>query len=103
MVRIRMLGVTIFAVAALAATVAQAASGGGPFEFDVRDAASEEIRAIHQEIVRRAAELGAPVTTAVPTAAATQFQYPLVLAPQAGGFVDVAISNHTDRNPAAVR
>ena len=84
------------AVFSLAAGPAMAQSGGGPLSLDIRDNASAEIQSIHAEAVRRAAALGAAVTTRVSPSAATQFQYPLQFSPSAAGFSEEAISNHVD-------
>lgn len=89
---------TILAISALGVGSATARSGGGPVSLDIRDTASAQIDAIHADMVRRAAALGAPVTTAVSPAAATQFQYPLQFSPTAGGFALEGISNYVDHD-----
>ena len=89
-------------VALLAApSLAQVGGGGAPVP---RDRASEEIGAIHAEMVRRAASLGLPLTRSdsiVTPQSVGQFQYPLRSTPSELGLASAAISNHVDLSPTS--
>lgn len=89
---------TILSTSTLDVASAVADSGGGPVSPRIRDNASAQIEAIHADMVRRAAALGAPTTTAVLPAVAPQFQYPLRFTSTAGGFALEGISNHVDHD-----